>query len=423
MPTRARLRCVTLLLVALATPLAACGGSDDESNASAKPTGSTAAKAGSPPSGEPIKIGNIVPVGGQVNYPDIVASAKAAVRGINARGGVNGHPLELITCNEGNSPNTASACARKLIKEKVVAEVAALTLTAEQQLSTILGGAGIPMVGDAVLTSVLSNDDNEFLTVSPSSVWVPASVKTCVDAGKKKIGLSILDLPGPQEKIPVIKQAAEVAGAEVVAEVSTPLSTTDFTPGVQKLVGAGVECIVPALLNTQSIGTMKALQQLGSDALQAVTTGSFDAKDWKTTPKPENVIANSPFPVPTDTEKFPVFKQFQEDMKAERDAGNQDAPYNDPFARSPAVNAWFAVNAVAKTIEKFKPELTAAGVKAALQKVDGLDIGLPRPWSPNDPGPKGFSRVSTAYLYSLRYEDGTLVLLDEEPFDAMQLLK
>src|SRR4051794_31468981 len=88
-------RLFLLVCAVSALLLSACGSSSNNSSSSATSssagTTTTTAKAATP-TGPAIKIGQIAPVGGQVDYPDMRAAAEGAVRGINARGGIAGRP-------------------------------------------------------------------------------------------------------------------------------------------------------------------------------------------------------------------------------------------------------------------------------------------------------------------------------------------
>src|SRR4051794_6432618 len=78
----------------------------------------------------PIKVGLIAPVGvPSFSDPQMVAAARAAVRGANARGGINGQTVQLIYCNDKNDPNLGTACARKMVSEHVVAMIGLNTLS------------------------------------------------------------------------------------------------------------------------------------------------------------------------------------------------------------------------------------------------------------------------------------------------------
>src|SRR5438105_4549794 len=89
-PSRAT---VAFAVVALCA-LAACGsgGGTAKSGSAAKPAGKAVG-------GEPLKIGMIAPTGTNgYNFDPEVAAVRAAVRGLNSRGGINGHSIELVYC-------------------------------------------------------------------------------------------------------------------------------------------------------------------------------------------------------------------------------------------------------------------------------------------------------------------------------------
>jgi hypothetical protein len=84
--------------------------------------GSMASQAASKPSGTPIKIAVILPTGtSQTNYPEMLASSQAGAIAINKSGGIKGHPVSIIYCNEQNDANAATQCARQVVSDGVVA--------------------------------------------------------------------------------------------------------------------------------------------------------------------------------------------------------------------------------------------------------------------------------------------------------------
>ncbi|MEU9142857.1 ABC transporter substrate-binding protein [Streptomyces sp. NPDC048349] len=57
------------------------------------------------------------------NMPGMPGMAKAYERWVNSKGGINGHKLRVLTCNEKNTPSGAADCARKAVNEKAIAVV------------------------------------------------------------------------------------------------------------------------------------------------------------------------------------------------------------------------------------------------------------------------------------------------------------
>lgn len=86
------------------------------------------------------------------NKPGMPAMAKAYARWINAQGGINGHQLKVITCNDHNDFVDAAKCAQQAVDEKVVAVVGSYSQHGRSFL-TPLESAGIPYIGGYGVTN------------------------------------------------------------------------------------------------------------------------------------------------------------------------------------------------------------------------------------------------------------------------------
>ena len=131
------------VLAAMAMVASACGSDDDAPAAAvattAAPVVTTAAPEAAPEevgtvadqpaeevaaSLEPIKVMTISAVETILSpYEEAIEVAKVYGQYINDRGGVAGHPLEVITCDGMGDPNVSQACARKAVDEGVVAVI------------------------------------------------------------------------------------------------------------------------------------------------------------------------------------------------------------------------------------------------------------------------------------------------------------
>lgn len=89
------------------------------------------------------------------NKPGMPAMAKAYARWVNANGGINGHELKILTCNDRNQTVTAAKCARRAADENVVAVVGSYSQHGRSFLAP-LESAGIPYIGGYGVT------DDEF---------------------------------------------------------------------------------------------------------------------------------------------------------------------------------------------------------------------------------------------------------------------
>ncbi|RPK79735.1 hypothetical protein EES45_14785 [Streptomyces sp. ADI97-07] len=84
--------------------------------------------------------------GAAVNMAGMPAMARTYARWINDRGGIDGHELRVLTCNEADSPMGASKCARQAVAEDVVAVVGSYSRHGRAVLAP-LEAAGIPYIG------------------------------------------------------------------------------------------------------------------------------------------------------------------------------------------------------------------------------------------------------------------------------------
>lgn len=97
--------------------------------------------------GETITVMTFAPEGTKAtNMPGMTGMAKAYERWVNAKGGINGHKLRVLTCNEKNTPTGAADCARKAVAEKAVAVVGSYSQHGRAFMAP-LEAEGIPFIG------------------------------------------------------------------------------------------------------------------------------------------------------------------------------------------------------------------------------------------------------------------------------------
>ncbi len=89
---------------------------------------------------------------GATNKPGMPALAEAYARSVNAQGGLGGRKLRVLTCNDHNDSVTAAKCARRAVKEDVVAVVGSYSQHADS-FFPVLEGARIPYIGGYGLTN------------------------------------------------------------------------------------------------------------------------------------------------------------------------------------------------------------------------------------------------------------------------------
>jgi len=199
-------------------------------------------------SGDPIKVMTIAPVDTEaINTPEIVTAAEAATITINNAGGVNGHKLELIACNDGNDPNTASECARQAVDEGVVAVVGGFT-TNGTSIVPILQQAGIPWVGPTAFSAEELSSGISFPLVSGAPGFAAIGART-VEDGCESTSMVLYDVPTALKAVDLINLGIASAGGEDARHIKVPTTTTNFS-AVAKSAGEA-DCAIVGLPNDQ----------------------------------------------------------------------------------------------------------------------------------------------------------------------------
>ncbi len=143
-PAHRRRTGILLALAATVTVLASCsssshstasaGGSNttaavgssatSATTAAAGSTGSGASSGGSPATGSPIYVGTECGAQPPQDMSECTTVPTAYFDQINAQGGINGHPIKVVTCYSTTNPNNMSYCLQSLMaNSKVVAIV------------------------------------------------------------------------------------------------------------------------------------------------------------------------------------------------------------------------------------------------------------------------------------------------------------
>jgi branched-chain amino acid transport system substrate-binding protein len=262
-----------LLLGLFALVAGACGDSDDDAaedtaaettgapettggadtTGAPETTGATDTTAASGTSGaatgEPIKIGilssltgNFAPWGLQLRD-----GMRLAAEEINASGGVDGRPIELVEADDQSDAEEGAPGFERLVEEDVVAiggvissDVALATSSLAEELETPL------FLVKAGATDILTPDSRfTFRTCLPSAPMVAAPIAQFAEAeGLTKVGAIIADYGWGQS----IREALETAfagleGVELQVEVA-PVPEQDFTTYLRSLEEFGPELIV-----------------------------------------------------------------------------------------------------------------------------------------------------------------------------------
>lgn len=298
-----RILLVALVLTMVAALVAGCAkGSSTSSTTTTSATSTATTTTASPsPSAtiqkEPYKIGAVFAVTGNnapLGTPE-KQTVEMMVDQINAKGGINGHKLEVVIYDTKSDTTECVNLVKKLIEQdKVLAIIGPSSSGESMALIDVVTKAEIPLVSAAASAAIVEpaaerkwvfktpqsdvlaiNEITEYLTkkLSAKNVAILSDSAGYGQAGQK-----------------VLQTALPAAGLTIVADEKFGVADTDMSPQLTKIKGTGAEAIIvwgtnpgPALvsknakelnitlpiINSHGIAN-KAFLDLGGDAVNGV---------------------------------------------------------------------------------------------------------------------------------------------------------
>jgi ABC-type branched-subunit amino acid transport system substrate-binding protein len=356
-----------------------------------------------------------------VNYPEALGAARAAVRALDARGGIQGHPVDLLYCNPKNDAPTAQDCAQEAVDKHVLAVISEFSATGG--VTPTLEQAGIPSVASAGISTDASDLTSKVSFVINPLVLYPAVCPALLKkAGATRPAVLGYDLAASDQLLTLATVGAKAVGLAAKPVLRVPITTSDFTPTVTQLTAAKANGAVLVLTEPGSFAVMKGA---GSKVLYCHSAAVIPRADLtKLGPVADNLVEASVFPELTQTAQFSELRRMISELDADYRAGDADAA---PALRSAAssTNAWLAVQIVAKVGAAVSGKVTASSLLARLNRTSGLDLQLipPLDFATPDPIP-GMARVFNTTLRGIRWNaaQARFVPLGPETYPALTIL-
>jgi ABC-type branched-subunit amino acid transport system substrate-binding protein len=392
-----------LLLAVLA--LSACGGGGSSSDQSTSEGGegtegaSTAAEGtstGSEATGSPIKILNDSTVNSPAgSWPGAKAAAETAAWAINAEGGVNGHPIQIVYCNSKQTPNGASACARKAVAEGVVAYTGVGALA--PVIYPIIEKAGIAASQMPVGLPEVTSPTNFPITGSGYASQAGAPY-AAAQAGAKSIAIVVTEFPGADVVAKAAAKVAEANGVKVLKTIPVAVTASSFGSLAGELAEVNPEAVSFITATPQALGIITASTEIGFQP--KVWANSYGAFNPEVIEQLGQVTTSAwmaaTLPPAELTDDFPAMATFNEESEAAAEQGVKDTGME--LRDENSVFEWLTIHMLAEVAAEIKGEVTAKSMKAALENAKDVDIEGLFKWSPSEPGLKSAPAIKNGGL-------------------------
>lgn len=212
---------------------------------------------------EPIKIGMInqenTPLG---SFPEVRGAAEAAVNWINLElGGVDGRPIELISCVTSFSVEQSQACAQDMVQEGVVALVGGIDVTSNGSIP-VLQQNGLPVVGGIPANLIEQQSDTNFFFSGGTAGAMAAMIAHASENGAESVMIAY----GEFESFEVTaRDFAAAVGESLGMRVELqpfPIVGADMLQVLTSAFEADVDALIVAAADTSCVPTMEGAVQL-----------------------------------------------------------------------------------------------------------------------------------------------------------------
>lgn len=369
-----RSRTIAILAVSGLVALAGCGSSD--STTSKNEGGATSSGVAKGPastvSGTPIVVGSICSCTGPIAKSigrslDVV---QAWAKWTNAHGGINGHPVKVVTVDDGQNPAKGLAGVKKLVEEdKVMAIVGQMSLTTASW-EKYAAQKGVPVVGgQSVETAFLTNPDF-FASGSTLPLQLFGELALAKQAGKKNVGLFYCaETPVCAQLEPILAGLGKQLGLALTA---TKIASTapNYTAPCLSFKQKGVDALFVAINSSAAPRVVDACAQQGFKPLN-LGASSTTERSWTKNPNLDGALVAGTNAVYTD-EAIPGVKAFNTAI----DQYLPDLQSSDQFSY-PLIYPWAGgeLFAAAAKAAKLKPSSTPADVAKGLYALKDETLG------------------------------------------------
>ncbi len=226
-----------------------------------------------------IKIGMVQPLTGAFAAAgtDVVNGAKIAVDGINAKGGVLGKSLELVTEDTKSNPTEAASVTEKLvIRDKVPVLMGASASTATLAVMPKLMEYKVPMLVETSSSSKITTAGNPYIfrIAPPSEVEAAVFGKIVKKIGIKKADFLVVNNDWGRGTADEFSKVLKDNGIAVGLVERMDQGAQDMNAQLVKLKGSGADTLFVTTAVEQLSLVLKQAASLGLNVRMISTGGS-----------------------------------------------------------------------------------------------------------------------------------------------------
>lgn len=311
------------------------------------------------PTGEPIKIGILMPYTGPISWvAPLVFAIDLAIKEINEAGGIHGRPVVKVEADEEGKADAAVAGARKLMDvDKVLAIIGPTSLTI-RSIIPLAVERRILIISPTAGTTALDKDPQGgkivYRTTSSDTVMGSGMVYKALQMGAKKVALFTEDTESAASIKGVLKPACQAMKLPIVGDVVITPGASSYRSELLNIIKDKPDVILWEVSPPEGAIVFKEWTELGLKGQWIGDDFVSDKFVGATWPASKGVIGVNPGALPS-----PRYDAWVKDLEAI--SGKPGVPY---FAD----NSYDAMNIIALALEASK-EVNREAILTNIRKV------------------------------------------------------
>ena len=213
------------------------------------------------------------------SFPEIRFGIEGAVNYINAElGGIDGHPVELVTCLQ-NSVPAAQECAQELATSDLVSVINGVNIwTVAFDFYGTMGDT--PVIGGLPLFAGDYNQPNaRYFNGGSVQVYSAAARFVAEDLGVGKVAVLVNQNPAATAALDSgLAPIFDAYGIEYEA-IDVPIPLTDAIPPVSQANAANADLVMLLAAGNECVPVIRAANQLGIPAEKMFYSATCDTED------------------------------------------------------------------------------------------------------------------------------------------------
>ncbi|GAA0760080.1 ABC transporter substrate-binding protein [Ideonella azotifigens] len=316
-----------------------------------------------------ILIGQSAELSGEASAKDNVEGAEAYFRAVNARGGVNGSKIRLISLDDKRDPKLAVENTKTLIDDKnVIALFSYRSTPTVQAVLPMVQERKIPLVGPITGAAALRKPGNDYVYNLRASYADEAAkiVQQIGTMGISRVAVFFQEDAFGKEVRDHFETAIKSQKMTEVASASFNRQDMQVAPAVAKIAAAEPQAVLMACTPKGCALFIRAMRARGSHP-QFIAVSNVNGQEFFTELASEcrGVAISQVVPHPTNI-GVAVVNEFQ----ASRKGMESPPPVN--FA---AMEGFLNAKLLVEGLKRAGPNPTSAKLAAALDSFRDLDLG------------------------------------------------